>query len=160
MILKWTFNIYLTIHLLMFVLVVVWKYCDHGLVGWLMVKWRICQLFWIPGNKCFRTRLANGNYFCLVEGWLGGTFWEALKIREGPWRIRSIFIEHSAVQHKEEVCFSFSTFYEVKPKKVPLNMHYSLKNGSNMWKKSGFLLSSSFPPKQLVASMFPSATQV
>lgn len=45
---KCTFTTQLKLLLSMFIITVVWKYCDDGLVGWLVVKWRICQLLWVP----------------------------------------------------------------------------------------------------------------
>ena len=49
----------LTISLLL-IIAVVWKYCDHGMVGRPVAKWRICFLLWVPGSSPCRKRLANG----------------------------------------------------------------------------------------------------
>lgn len=49
----------LTISFLL-IISVVWKYCDHGLVGRLVAKWRICFVLWVPGSKPSRKRVANG----------------------------------------------------------------------------------------------------
>lgn len=49
----------LTVSLLL-IISVVWKYCDHGMVGRLVAKRRICFLLWVPRSKPSRKRLANG----------------------------------------------------------------------------------------------------
>lgn len=49
----------LTISLLL-IISVVWKHRDHGMVGRLVAKWRICFLLWVPGSRPCRNRLANG----------------------------------------------------------------------------------------------------